>query len=200
MTIIECSVGPADREAVPLPVFEAKFGPVIVMLPERPVAVIPIRRAFADLLLDTADQLSLLPKSEASMWHEKLYVGSPRVLAAITAGTVVLFYESHQQCKGRGAIVAVAKVVRTALRKNVVLDPAMIRRGVLSAEDIGALGTAKDKALIFFSQLMPLRHPVDKNDLRAMGCMDGANYVTARLIREDAACAIMEAGQPHVRL
>jgi hypothetical protein len=134
------------------------------------------------------------------MWHEKLYVGSPRTLAAVTSGTIIFFYESQRQRRGRGAIVAVAQVVRTALRKNAVLDPAMTRRGVLTAEDIAVLSTTEDKALIYFSQLMPLRHPVNKDHLRALGCMDGANYVTARLIGENAACAIIEAGQPHARL
>lgn len=197
-TIVECSVGLAGRQPLRLLAFEVQFGPVIALLPERPVAVIPIRRAFADQLLGTADQLSLLPKTEASMWNEKLYVGSPRMLAAVTCGTIIFFYESQQQRKGRGAIVAVAQVVRTALRKNAVLDPVTTRRGVLSAEDIAALSATEEKALIYFSQLMPLRHPVEKDRLRALGCMDGANYVTARLIGEDAACAIIGAGQPHV--
>ena len=197
---MECSVGTAGRQPLPLLAFEVQFGPVIVLLPDRPVAVIPIRRAFADQLLGTAEQLSLLPKTEASMWHQKLYVGSPRMLSAVTSGTIIFFYESQQQRKGRGAVVAVAQVVRTALRKNAALDPSMIRRGVVTAEDIAALSTTDEKALIYFSQLMPLRHPVAKDHLRALGCMDGANYVTARLIGEDAACAIIEAGQPHVRL
>jgi hypothetical protein len=134
------------------------------------------------------------------MWHEKLYVGSPKVLAAVKSGRIIFFYESQQQRKGRGAIVAVAQVLRTALRKNAVLDPAMTRRGVVTAEEIAALSTTEDKALIYFSQLMPLRFPVSKDKLRALDCMDGANYVTARQIGEDAACAIIEAGQPHVGL
>ena len=197
-TVMECTVASLGRQPLPLLAFEVHFGPVIVLLPERPVVVIPIRRAFADQLLGTSDQLSLLPKTEASMWHEKLYVGSPRMLAAVTSGAIILFYESQQQGKGRGAIVAVAQVVRTALRKNALLDHAVTRRGVLTAKDIAALSTTEDKALIYFSQLMPLRRPVDKDHLRALGCMDGANYVTARLIGQSAACAVIEAGQPHV--
>jgi predicted nucleic acid-binding protein/GNAT superfamily N-acetyltransferase len=199
-TVLECGVGSAGRQALPLLAFEVQFGPVVALLPERPIAVIPIRRAFADQLLGTADQLSLLPKTEASMWHEKLYIGSPRTLAAVTSGAIIFFYESQQQRRGRGAVVAVAQVVRTALRRNAVLDRAMTRRGVLTAEDIATLSTTEDRALIYFSQLMPLRHAVGKDQLRALGCMDGANYVTARLIGEDAACAIIEAGQPYVRL
>ncbi|HZL51565.1 MAG TPA: hypothetical protein VFC37_11530, partial [Terracidiphilus sp.] len=43
-------------EAIRLREFEARFGPVILMLPGRPVIVVPIQRAYADLLLNTACQ------------------------------------------------------------------------------------------------------------------------------------------------
>ncbi len=199
-TSVEYSLGATGPERLQLSAFEVRFGPVILFLPGRPVAVVPIQRAFADELLGTSRQFSLLPQPEASMWRERLYLCSPRALAVLAAGTIVLFYESEGQNNGRGAIVAIAQVVRTAIRNKSGLDEKMIRRGVLTTQGIDHLSVTRETALIYFSQLMPLTDPVPKNRLRTLGCMDGANFVTARQIGEDAAWAIIEQGKPNVRL
>jgi hypothetical protein len=199
-TLLECSLGSAGSQRLPLSAFEVQFGPVIAFLPGRPVAVVPIQPTYADQLLGTAAQLSFLPRVEASMWQEKLYLCSPRALAVLAAGVIILFYESKGQNEGRGAIVAVAQVVRTALRKMEVLDASMTRRGVLTAQEIKNLSSTKETALIYFSQLMRLAKPVGMDRLRRLRCMDQANFVTARKIDETAAWAIIEEGQPNVRL
>jgi predicted nucleic acid-binding protein/GNAT superfamily N-acetyltransferase len=199
-TVVEYSLGSGAAQQLPLSAFEVRFGPVILLLPGRPVIVVPIQRAFADQLLGTSDQFSLLPQSEASMWQQKLYLCSPRALAVLAAGAIVFFYESKRQNDGRGAIVAIAQIVRTAIRKKNVLDPAMTRRGVLMPKEIEALSVGEDTALVYFSQIMPLKKPVPMARLRTLGCMDRANFVTARRISEAAACAIIEEGQPHVQL
>ena len=97
------------------------------------------------------------------------------------------------------ASVAIAQVVRTAIRKKSVLDPAMTRRGVLMPKDIEALSVGEDRALVYFSQLMPLKKPISMRRLRVLGCMDRANFVTARRIDEAASWAIIEEGQPIVQ-
>jgi hypothetical protein len=130
------------------------------------------------------------------MCQQKLYLCSPRALAVLAAGAIVLFYESKGQNDGRGAIVAIAQIVRTAIRKKNVLNPAMTRRGVLTQKEIEFLSVSEDTALVYFSQLMPLKKPVPMGRLRTLGCMDRANFVTARQISETAARAIMEEGQP----
>jgi hypothetical protein len=118
----------------------------------------------------------------------------------LAAGAIVFFYESKGQNDGRGAIVAIAQIVRTAIRKKNVLNPAMTRRGVLKPKEIEALSVTADTALIYFNQVMPLKKPVPMSRLRALGCMDRANFVTARQIGEAAAWAIIEEGQPSVQL
>jgi hypothetical protein len=188
------------REGIKLQDFEARFGPVILMLADRPVTVVPIQRTYADQLLRSASQQSLFPAPEASVWQEKLYLSSPRTLSVLKPGTVILFYESIGNDSGRGAIIAAAQVVRTAVRETIAIVPGEIRRGVLSSEEIGTLSVSGRTALTFFNQLMRLDNPVGLSRLRALGCADGANFVTARRIEEAAALAIIQEGEPSVRL
>lgn len=180
--------------------FEAHFGPVILMLPGRPVAVVPIQRAYADQLLSTAHQASLFPRLEAAVRHERLYLSSPRTLSTLSAGTIMLFYESIGNDGGRGAIIAAAQVVRSATREATALDSGETRRGVLGPEEIASLSASSKTALTFFDQLMRFERPVGLSRLRALGCADGANFVTARRIDEAAGVSIIEEGRPSVRL
>jgi hypothetical protein len=187
-------------ETIRLREFEARFGPVILMLPDRPVIVVPIQRAYADLLLNTALQYSLFPPPEASVLRERLYLSSPRALSVITAGAVILFYESLGTDNGRGAIVATAQVTRTAVRQTATIDPGTTRRGVLTSEEVGSVSANDRTGLTFFNQVMRFESPITLFRLRALGCADGANFVTARQIDENAALTIIEEGKTNVRL
>jgi predicted nucleic acid-binding protein len=188
------------HDQIPLKDFEAYFGPVILMLPGRPVTIVPIQRTYADQLLNTAGQPSLFPPPEAAVRHERLYLSSPRTLSVLTPSTIVLFYESIGDDYGRGAIIAAAQIVRTAIREATALDSGTTRRGVLSWEEIGSLSISGRTALTFFNQVMRFDNPVGLSRLRALGCADGANFVTARRIDESAAFAIIEEGKPSARL
>jgi hypothetical protein len=185
---------------VPLLEFEARCGPAILMLAGRPVSIVPIQRTYADQLLSTGTQSSLFPLAEAAVRHEKLYLSSPRTLAVLSPGTVIMFYESIGNNRGRGAIVAVATVVRTAIRATKALDSGIARRGVLSSVEIGARSVSDSIALTFFSQLMRFESPVVLSRLRALGCADGANLVTARQVDGAAAMTVIEEGRPSAKL
>lgn len=195
-------VGGKERAAreMELLEFETHFGPVILMLSGRPVTVVPIQRTYADQLLSTANQASLFPRLEAAVRHERLYLSNPRTLSALAAGTILLFYESIGNEDGRGAIIAAAQVVRTAIREVTSLCSEDTRRGVLGPGEIASLSASSKTALTFFNQLMRFEKPVNLSRLRALGCADGANFVTARRIHEAAAVSIIEEGRPSVRL
>jgi ribosomal protein S18 acetylase RimI-like enzyme/predicted nucleic acid-binding protein len=180
--------------------FEEHLGPVVLMLAGRPVAVVPIQRTYADQLLSTASQGSLFPPPEAAVRQEKLYLSSPRTLSAISPGTVILFYESIGNGDGRGAIVAAAQVVRTAISEIQSLGSETTRLGVLSSDEITSVSAGGRTALTFFNRIIPFRKPVGLTRLRELGCVDGANFVTARRIEESTAWAIIEEGEPNVRL
>jgi predicted nucleic acid-binding protein len=194
-----------DRKGAPevritLQEFESHFGPVLLMLPERPAVVVPIKRPFADRLLDTALQHSLFPRPEASVLGEKLYLSSPRTLSVLVPGAVMLFYESIGADNGRGAIVAAAQITRTAIKGMTELDSGTARRGVLSSEEVKDVSSDNRTGLTFFNQLFRFEAPVGLSRLRALGCADGANFVTARQIDELAASIIIEEGRTSVRL
>lgn len=186
--------------AIRLREFEARFGPVILFLPGRKALVVPIQRSYADQLLSTAYQHSLFPRPEASVLGEKLYLSSPRTLSVLEEGAVILFYESIGNDSGRGAIVAVAQITRTAIQETTTLDSRTTRRGVLSSGEVHSLSTTNKTGLTYFNQLMRLKHPIGLSRLRALGCADRANFVTARQIDENAALSIIEEGEPSVRL
>ncbi|MDR3798239.1 MAG: GNAT family N-acetyltransferase [Terracidiphilus sp.] len=194
-----------DRKGAPatnvaLQDFESCFGPVLLMLPGRPIVVVPIQRSYADRLLDTAHQHSLFPHPEASVLGEKLYLSSPRTLSVLVPGAIILFYESIGMDNGRGAIVAAAQITRTAVSEAAELDPGTTRRGVLSQDEIKNVSTNNRTGLTFFNHLFRFETPVGLSRLRELGCADGANFVTARQIDEGVAAIIIKEGRPNVRL
>ncbi len=199
-TNIEIDKRDPTLNAIRLREFEARFGPVIMLLPGRKVVVVPIQRSYADQLLSTAHQHSLFPRPEASVLGEKLYISSPRTLSVLEAGAVILFYESIGTDGGRGAIVAAAQITRTAIREKKALDPGTTRRGVLTSGEVLSLSVTENTGLTFFDQLMRLENPISLTRLRALGCADGANFVTARQIDESAALSIIEEGKPSARM
>lgn len=178
--------------------FELQFGPVILMLPARPAVVVPIRRQYADLLLNTADQQSLFAPPEASVLGERLYLSSPRALSSLTPGAVILFYESMRGDSGRGAIVAAAVVTRTAIKETTEIGTETTRRGVLSSDEVQTVSSTDKTGLTFFNQLFRFKNPVGLSRLGELGCVDGAKFVTARSIDFTAASIIIDEGKPSV--
>jgi hypothetical protein len=84
---------------------ETLLSPTMFLLPGRRGAIVPIRKVFADELLGTADQLSLLSQAEATLLNERVYYGSTRSASLLMPGTPILFYESSKN-GGRSCIVA----------------------------------------------------------------------------------------------
>lgn len=183
---------------LPLEEFESQFGPVILMLPARPAVVVPIRRQYADLLLNTANQQSLFALPEASVLGERLYLSSPRALSSIAPGAVILFYESKSADNGRGAIVAAAIVTRTAIKETIQIGSETTRRGVLSSEEVQTVSSTDKTGLTFFNQLFRFKNSVSLSRLDELGCVDGAKFVTARGIDFKAASIILDEGKPSV--
>lgn len=199
-TDITISLHKSLGQSIPLQDFESQFGPVILVLPKRPVVVVPIQRSYADQLLDTAKQRPLFPGPEASVVGEKLYISNPRALSELVPGAVVLFYESIGNNSGRGAVVAAAQITRTAIKENSEIDVQTSRSGVLSAEEVKNVSSRNKAGLTFFSQLFRFERPFGLSRLRELGCDDGTSFVTARQIGEHAASIIIEEGRGSVRL
>ncbi|HUZ96767.1 MAG TPA: GNAT family N-acetyltransferase [Edaphobacter sp.] len=199
-TAIAICMDGTSVQAISLQEFESHFGPAILVIPKRPVVVVPIQRPYADQLLDTAKQRPLFPAPEASVLGEKLYVSTPRALSVLVPGAVILFYESIGSNSGRGAAIAAAQITRTAVKENSEIGIETSRRGVLSSEEVRNMSSRNKVGLTFFNQLFRFECPVELSRLRELGCADGTNFVTARQIEEATGSIIIEEGKGSVRL
>src|SRR6202041_1851768 len=73
---------------------ETILSPTLFLLPGRGAVLAPIRASYADDLLGTAAQTSLLPKPQAAILHERTYFSSVRNERLLVKGTPIVFYES----------------------------------------------------------------------------------------------------------
>lgn len=75
---------------------ESIFSPVLIILPDRRAAIVPIRRTYADDLFGASPQLSLLSSPEAVLLSQRAYFSDPRSVSVLMEGAPVLFYESSK--------------------------------------------------------------------------------------------------------
>lgn len=93
---------------------ESALYPALICSPRRKTVLVPIRRAFADHLLNTSRQISLLPTDAAALFHQRVYYSSTRNSKLFSPGTILVFYESGRD-HGRSAAIALARVRETAI-------------------------------------------------------------------------------------
>jgi hypothetical protein len=144
--------GPDGRSVtVRLSSLEDVLGPTIVLWPGRDGAIVPIEKNYADDLLGTGDQLPLFGSPEAAFVAKRTYFNSPRTAGLMRPGTPILFYESKRS-GGRGAIVAVARIVDATVVPKTQVSDGLLRRAVV--EDLGPLSqrpTSSLRASIIFA-------------------------------------------------
>jgi GNAT superfamily N-acetyltransferase/predicted nucleic acid-binding protein len=172
---------------------ETSLAPVLLCSSTRIATLVPIRRTFADHLLNTAAQGSLLPGSAAALFHERVYYSSSRNANVFTPGSILIFYESGRH-NGRSAAIAVARVRETATVSKQEVASALLRHGVLSIEEIETLSNKTCIAATVFDNLICLQDPVSLRVLRTLGCIDGANLVGARRVTSNQLSEILKQG------
>jgi len=183
-----------DREeAIPLKELETLLSPSLILLPGRFGAIVPIKRVFADELLGTAEQFSLLTPPEAVFLKERVFYNTPRAASNLAPGTLILFYESSEG-GGRKSIVAVGRATDSHVITGDQVSPDMKRRGVLDANGFKHIGVGKSKLVTAFDNIMVFKKPVPLNRLREIGCADGANFVTTKRIEPDHLKTILNEG------
>ena len=104
-------------------------------LPGRGAVLAPIRASYADDLLGTAVQASLLPKPQAAILHERTYFSSARNERLLARGSPIVFYESGKS-NGRSAAVAVARVTSTVVVPKSKIAATLIDSGVVAEDNI----------------------------------------------------------------
>lgn len=153
--------------------------------------MVPITRVFAEDLLGTDDQFSLLELPEARFISRRTYFNTTRANRTMTRGAAIAFYESSRR-SGRGAVVAVGRIIDvTAVPVDSV--PERLQRGAVVENP--KIFTKSGRVLATtFDNLIVLKTPVTLARLRQIGCVSKANFVSATRISAKHLQAILEAG------
>lgn len=158
---------------------EDVLGPTILIWPGRDGVVVPITRAYADDLLGTSNQtrFAFVSSPDAAFLSRRAYVNSPRTAKVMRPDCPIFFYESKRKGNGRGAIVAVARIVDSVVvPKNEVPKDGRRR---LVVDNVDAFSASEDVLLTTFDNLFVLPKPVPFNTLKEIDAIGRANLVTA---------------------
>ncbi|WP_412525055.1 GNAT family N-acetyltransferase [Burkholderia lata] len=168
---------------VSLSVLETLLAPALFCLPMRPAVITPVRRDFAEHLLEHLPQRSLLPHARAALYRERHYLSDKRTLKHFQRGSLVLFYESAKH-HGLGAIVAIARVQQAYLKSQEAMERTDLDPSVLDDAALEAIGRSQVKTVTVFDNLIKFPRPVSLEALRVLGCGNAANLMTTRPIND----------------
>lgn len=181
------------KKTVLLSQIERLLSPTLILGPNRAGSIVPIRRRYAEHLLQASAQMSLTPNREASLFSDRVYFSSAKNARVLLSGTVLLFYESGGG-GGRACITAVARVVTTEVHNKTAISAELLRHGVLDSEELMDLMASESVAVTTFDNVMALDRPVRLGRLRQIGCVDGSNLVTAKSIIHEQLVMIVQEG------
>ena len=162
---------------------ETLLSPALFCLPSRPAVITPIRHEFANLLLCHSKQGSLLPSSSSNLFQERHFISGPNAFGVLNRGTLMFFYESNPP-RGKGELVALARVRRSYLKDASALETADFSRSVLTEETLQEIGRAKMKTVTVFDNLFSLPNPISLKRLQSIGCGQSHDLITSRPIGE----------------
>jgi GNAT superfamily N-acetyltransferase/predicted nucleic acid-binding protein len=171
---------------------EKMLSPTIFALSGRTGVIAPIRRGYAEQLLET-QQMSLTPKREASLFSERVYFSAARNARILASGTALLFYESGGD-GGRACVTAVSRVLSTEIHAKSEVSELRLRHGVVDASKLDNLTSDQSLAITSFDNVIIFDRPVKLDRLREIGGVDGANLVRARRITHEQLVTILEEG------
>lgn len=187
---IEVLCPDGNRRFVRLHEVESGLSPAVLCLPGRPAVITPIKRDFAEKLLEHSPQATFLPRSRAAQYSERHYLSAERTLRYFTRGTIMLFYESGRD-GGAAAVVAVARVKRAYLKPEKAIDQTDFDPSVLNADTLSSIGTSKSKTVTAFDNLIVLRRPVLLGTLKKLGCGEPNHLISTRPITPEQLTAIL---------
>lgn len=188
---IEVLCPDGNRRFVRLHEIESGLSPAIICLPERPAVITPIKRDFAEQLLEHSPQANLLPRSRAARYMERHYLSAEKTLRHFTRGSIMLFYESGRG-GGAAAVVAVARVQRAYLKPEKAIDQTDFDPSVLSAETLSSIGSSKSKTVTAFDNLIVLSRPVPLASLQRLGCGEPNHLISTRPITTEQLYGILD--------
>lgn len=179
-------VGPNELEDV--------LYPTILVWPGRNGVIVPIARHFADELLGTSDQrdLPFMEHRDAAFLSRRGYVNSPRATAKMKPDCPILFYESKRQGAGRGAVVAVARIVDSIVIPKDAFPVDEQRRLVI--DDVGSFSASAGVLLTTFDSLLPIPNPISFQKLKEIDAIGRANLISAVSLSSEQLTTILTEG------
>ena len=172
---------------------EDYVGPSLYLWPSRPAVIAPINRTYSDELLGTSMQskFDFIGNKDAAFFATRAYISTPRAAKLMKPDGVIFFYESLKN-GGRGAVVAVARVVDSlVVKKDQVAGDA--RRRIV-VEDVEAFSATRDVLLTRFDNLLALPSIVSFARLKRLEATGGTNLVTSVSITSSQAATILSDG------
>jgi hypothetical protein len=162
---------------------ETLLSPVLFCLPGRPAVITPIRYKFADPLLGHSKQGTLLPVPTSNLFHDRHFISGPQSFNQLKRGALMFFYESKPP-RGKGELVAIARVRRSYLKEIAELESRDLRQSVLSEDTVTDIGRADVKTVTVFDNLFPLPSPVSLDRLQQLGCGRPTDLITTHAISD----------------
>lgn len=147
----------------------------------RKYAIVPIREGYArQLFRDVHAQSELFATTEALLRPERAYflqAGKDRVVAP---DSVALFYVSGHK-RGPKEVVGLARITYSETKPVEAAQISLVRQGVLEQTDLKARANSKGNiTAITFDNFFELQQRVSFQQLKSIGCITGANLITAQ--------------------
>lgn len=169
---------------------ETLLSPVLFCLPGRPAVITPILHKYAVPLLGHSRQSSWLPAPMSNLFQERHFISGPNAFKLLKRGTLMFFYESKPR-RGKGELVAVARVRRSYLREIADLQSPDLRQSVLSEETVADIGRSAVKTVTVFDNLFSLPAPISLERLQQLDCGRPTDLITTRAISDTQVQAIL---------
>lgn len=162
---------------------ETLLSPALFCFPERPAVITPIRHKYAQLLLGHSKQGSLLPAPTSNLFQERHFVSGPNAFNHLKRGTLMFFYESNPP-RGKGELVAVARVRRSYLKDGAALEPSDLAQSVLNEETVVDIGRSETKTVTVFDNVFALPSPISLDRLQQLDCGYPHDLITTHAISD----------------
>ena len=166
-----------------LETLETLLSPGLFCLPGRPAVITPIRHEYSNLLLGHSRQRSFLPASTSQLFQERHFISGPNVFNHMKRGTLILFYESNAP-RGKGELVAIARVRRSYLREMNDLETKDLVQSVLTQQTLAQIGRAELKCITVFDNVFALPKPISLRRLQQLGCGQPNDLITTHPITD----------------
>lgn len=190
-------IGPRGTTlSIPLHELEELVGPALLLLNNRPAAIIPIRAKYAERLLGTSAQRALFCY-EARLLPTRTYYSQIATLPVLGQGTILCFYESKTG-GGSGSLIACARSVENWIGVPETESDSVKRGGVLGTKELNVIAKKDRCCITRFDMVMKFRNPVPLDRLRELGCDDGSSFVTSKRISHQQLTSLIDEGQPYV--